>query len=184
MPQALPPLALGGPPSERQVVGANVRRLMARYAMTLDDAVAATGLDERTLRSVLRGQGRPHARTLHRLARGLGVAVDELLRDDRDAAASFDRATNPAVAEAAAGRPDLFAGWTAGEFRELASRFAAGGQLTVEGAVAAAERMNRRRELLQQAALVLETDQAELLEEFVALLYRRAVVAPGDEQRR
>ncbi|MCC6493659.1 MAG: helix-turn-helix transcriptional regulator [Pirellulales bacterium] len=157
----------------RALHGANVRRLMVRLNMTLADVVAATGLDERTVRSILRGTTRPHARTLHKLAEGLGVDADELFRDPREGAAAFDRRSNPAVAQAIDAHPQLFARWTRAEFEELYSRVAVGGELTEEGALAAAAAMNRRRELLRQVAVILETQEREHLQEFIAMLYRR-----------
>jgi hypothetical protein len=59
----------------------------------------------------------------------------------------------------------------------LYSRFGTGGALTRAGAIAAAERINRVRMVQEKVALVLETHEAELLEEFVDLLYRRVTVA-------
>jgi len=155
-------------------LGANVRRLLARLGMTQAAVVAATGLDERTVRSLVYGRARPHARTLHKFAAGLGVAVDELFQAADDPAAAFDRTTNPAVASVVEQRPELFAGWSPGEFDELFSRVAVGGELTEEGALAAAEAMNQRRRLMQQVAVLLETDKADMLRQFVALLYREA----------
>jgi transcriptional regulator with XRE-family HTH domain len=146
---------------------------MAHFNMTLADVVQATGLDERTVRSLLRGATRPHARTLHKLAAGLGVDVDELFHDPRDAQLAFDRASNPAVARIIQERPDLFISWSQADFQELFSRVAVGGELTEEGALAVACAMNRRRDLMQQVAVILETPEADLLREFIALLYRR-----------
>jgi transcriptional regulator with XRE-family HTH domain len=146
---------------------------MARLDLTQADVVAATGLDERTVRSLMRGRSQPHARTLHKFAAGLGVEVDELFHDSRETAVEFDRATNPAVAEAIQRHPKLFERWSAADFEELFSRVAVGGELTEAGALAAAEAMNRRRELMQQVALILESGEAEILREFVAMLYRR-----------
>ena len=170
--------------AERDLVAANLRRLMARFGLSLAGLVQATGLDERTIRSVLHGRGRPHARTLHKLATGLGVDADELFEDVRAAesaaAAAFDREANPAVAELIDQQPELFAHWPPHEFDELSSRVAVGGQLTPAGALAAAQAMNRRRELLAQVALILETSEAERLEEYVALLYRRATTIDGE----
>jgi transcriptional regulator with XRE-family HTH domain len=159
--------------NDRLLHGANVKRLMARLNMTLADVVEATGLDERTVRSILRGTTQPHARTLHKLAAGLGIDVDELFQDPREAQAKFDRASNPAVARIVAEHPEVFAHWTRAEFEELFSRVAVGGELTDEGALTAAQAMNRRRELITQVALILETGEAELLREFVAMLYRK-----------
>ncbi len=172
--QGARPPAAAATPERRMLHGANVRRLMARLALTQADVVAATGLDERTVRSLMRGRSQPHARTLHKFAAGLGVDVDELFRDPREQAVAFDRATNPAVAEAAQRRPELFANWRPSDFDELSSRVAVGGELTEAGAIAAAEAMNQRRTTLQQAAVILETGEAELLREFVEMLYRRA----------
>jgi transcriptional regulator with XRE-family HTH domain len=146
---------------------------MARLDLTQAAVVAATGLDERTVRSLMRGASQPHARTLHKFAAGLGVEVDELFHDPHEGAAAFDRATNPAAAEVVRRHPATFAGWTPAEFDELFSRVAVGGELTDEGALAAAEAMNRRRELQQQVALILETAEAEHLREFIAMLHRR-----------
>jgi transcriptional regulator with XRE-family HTH domain len=153
--------------------GANARRIMARLGMTQADVVAATGLDERTLRSLLRGESQPHARTLHKFAAGLGVDVNELYYDSRAAAATFDRTTNPAVTQTVAANPATFADWTEADFDELYSRVAVGGELTETGALAAAEAMNERRKLLAQVALLLETHEADHLREFVAMLHKR-----------
>ena len=162
----------------RVLHGANVRRVMVRLNMKLAEVVEATGLDERTVRSILRGTTRPHARTLHKLASGLGINPDELFRDPRAQAAAFDRAANPAAARVIDAYPELFARWTPAEFEELFSRVAVGGELTEQGAVAAARAMNSRRELMKHVALILESGEAELLREFVDLLYRRVTTLP------
>lgn len=60
-----------------KITADNLRRLMAKMDLTLDDVVAATGVCERTVKQVLRGRSKPQARTLYRLAKGLGVSVDE-----------------------------------------------------------------------------------------------------------
>ena len=59
----------------------NLRRLMARSGVTLEQVVEASGLSERTVKGVLGGKSKPHARTLHRLAAGLGVSADELFQN-------------------------------------------------------------------------------------------------------
>ena len=62
-------------------VAANLHRLMARFGLTLEDLVKQTGINERTIKGILAHTNKPHARTLHRLAAGLGVASDELFQD-------------------------------------------------------------------------------------------------------
>ncbi len=158
----------------RTLHGANVRRLMARLNLTLQDVVEASDLDERTVRSILQGVTRPHARTLHKLATGLGVEADELFQDlSHTHRASFDRATNPAVSAAIDADPQRFADWTPAEFEELFSRMAVGGELTEEGVLTSAEAINSRRQLMSQIAVILESGEADHLREFVAMLYHR-----------
>jgi transcriptional regulator with XRE-family HTH domain len=164
-------------PGRPAVVAHNLRRLMARGGMTYDDVVARTGLDARTLRGILRGERRPHARTLTKLAEGLGVSADELFAGDPDtAAAEFDAATNPAIETAVAEHPELFTGWSPVDFGELVSRFGAGGELTAAGVAIAARRQNANRLTIARARVVLESDQAELLRGLVDSLYERAAV--------
>ena len=158
----------------RTLPGANIRRLMARFNMTMQGVVDATGVDERTLRSILRGETSPHARTLHKLAEGLGIDSDELFHDAFFSEhPEFDRATNQQVTEAIRNHPELFEDWTEAEFNELYSRVAVGGELTAAGAIATATAMNARRELLYQVSVILETSEAEILREMIGLLYRR-----------
>ncbi|HWC88644.1 MAG TPA: helix-turn-helix transcriptional regulator, partial [Pirellulales bacterium] len=59
----------------------NLRRLMARLNLTVREVSERTGLDQRTIKGILRGDNsKPHARTLHQLAAGLGADVDELFQ--------------------------------------------------------------------------------------------------------
>ncbi len=157
------------------VVATNLRRVMARDGLTFEDVVAATALDERTVRGLVRGANTPHARTLHKLARGLGVEVDELFRPlGPSALQRFDRATNTLVETVVASHPNVFQLWCAADFDELFSRFGTGDQLTEAGVLAAAEAMNARRDLMRRISVILESGQASLLAEFVELLYRHA----------
>jgi len=167
-------IAISEPGRESAVIAANLRRLMATDGLTYDDVVAATGLDERTIRGLIRCANNPHARTLNKLAAGLGVPVDELFRPIAPSAAlRFDRATNGLVEEVVTQRPEVFAGWAEGDFNELYSRFGTGGALSEPGIVAAAEAMNAKRAVLTQISVILESDESTLLAEFVDMLYRR-----------
>jgi transcriptional regulator with XRE-family HTH domain len=157
---------------------------MAKGGLTFEDVVAATRLDERTIRGLARATNNPHARTLHKLSRGLGVSIDELFRPlDRSPAQEFDRATNMLVEGVVAQRPDVFADWSPSEFDELFSRFGTGGALSEEGVVVAAAAMNAKRALWKQISVILESSQADLLAEFVQLLYRRATEKTGWSQQ-
>lgn len=149
---------------------------MVRQGLTLLEVVAATELDERTIRSLLRGTTRPHARTLHKLAAGLGIDADELFVDLAEEATRFDSRANPAAARIVRRRPELFDGWAPSDFEEFFSRVAVGGELTEEGALAYAAATNRRRQLMTQVAVILESAEAEHLSEFIDLLYRRVTL--------
>jgi transcriptional regulator with XRE-family HTH domain len=156
-------------------IAANLRRLMARNGMTFVDLIEASGLDERTIRGVVRGANHPHARTLHKLAQGLGVEIDELFRPlGRSSSRQFDRATNSLVETVVVAHPKHFANWSDADFDELYSRFGAGGQLTEAGVLTAADAMNTKRDLWKQIGVILESSESQLLAEFVRILYRRA----------
>ncbi|MBL9163346.1 MAG: helix-turn-helix transcriptional regulator [Planctomycetaceae bacterium] len=176
MPEA-PAIALPTMPARRALHGENVHRIMVRQGLTLLEVVDATGLDERTIRSILRGTTRPHARTLHKLAAGLGIDADDLFVNPIEEATRFDSRSNPAAARIVRRHPELFADWTPADFQEYFSRVGVGGELTEEGALAYAAVTNRRRELLTQVAVILESAESEHLREIVDMLYRRVTVS-------
>ena len=160
---------------------ANLRRLMARDGLTLAQLIERSKLNHRTLKGLLSGDRQPQPRTLHRLAASLNVPVEELFQDPALLRHRlFDRHTNPVVDEVIAGHPQLFHGWTSAEFDELYSRFGTGGALTTEGALAAAGKMNERRDVIAKVTLLMETSEAELLRTMVEALYRRAVDVRSD----
>jgi transcriptional regulator with XRE-family HTH domain len=164
-------------------VAGNLRRIMARDDLTFEQVVAATELDERTLRSLARGVSHPHARTLHKLAQGLSVPIDELFQPiARAAPRRFDRATNSLVDSCVAEHANLFRNWSQGDFDELYSRFGTGGQLTEEGVLAAAQATNIKRDLWRQVSVILESGEADLLSQFIGVLYGRvtATAQPRD----
>jgi transcriptional regulator with XRE-family HTH domain len=158
----------------------NLRRVMARLGLTLKQVVEATGLCERTVKGLLAGRNKPHARTLHRLAAGLGVSTDELFQKPSLLTHRlFDRRTNPAVDEVVGSHPEWFDNWTESDFDELYSRFGTGGALTDDGAVSVVQAMNRKREIHQKVDLLLESTEAELLAGLVNVLYQRITVLRG-----
>ena len=157
----------------------NLRRLMARDGLTLDELVSRSRLHPRTILAVLRGASKPHARTLNRLAQALGVDSDELFQDPSLLAYRyFDRATNPIVDEVVERHPEWFEGWSQTDYDSLYSRFGEGGQLTFVGAAEVVQQLNHQREIHQKVALLLESGEAELLASVVNLLYQR-ILAPS-----
>jgi transcriptional regulator with XRE-family HTH domain len=65
---------------ELSVYAVNLRRLMARKGLTLAEVVSATGACERTVKGILSGRTKPHARTLNRIAAGLNVSAGEFFQ--------------------------------------------------------------------------------------------------------
>jgi transcriptional regulator with XRE-family HTH domain len=157
----------------------NLERLLAAAGLSIHQAAEQTGVDERTIRGILGGKKRkkPHARTLHRLAEGLGVSVEEFFVDPSQLLyRRFDRRTNPMVEEVLESQPELFAGWSEADFDELHSRVGAGGPLTREGAITAVRHMNRKRQLHEKLDLLLESSHAKLIGGIVELLHEQVVV--------
>lgn len=161
----------------------NLRRIMVREGWSIADIVERTGLDTRTIRSLLGGGDvRPHSRTLHQLTRGLGIDADELFQNPSLLARRmFDRRTNPVVDVVVREEPHLFDGWTLDDFDDLYSRFGTGGEMTLDGARAAVDVINLRRTTLGKVALLLETGQAELLVKMIDVLYEQVVVVEPDD---
>jgi transcriptional regulator with XRE-family HTH domain len=159
----------------------NLRRLMAHHGLTLESVSRQTGLDIRTIKGILHGVKRPHARTLHKLAHGLGVSPDEFFQNPSSLAQrGFDRETNPVVDALVASDPRMFGGWTDSDFDELYSRVGVGGALSSEGAKEAALAVNQRREIFGKIALLLESSHGPLLVEMVDILHRQVAVDVGE----
>jgi hypothetical protein len=157
----------------------NLRRLVAAAGLSIHEVAKTTGLDERTIRGILSGVKKPHTRTLHRLAEGLGVSMDELFIDPAQLLyRRFDRQTNPMVEEALASHGELFQGWTQADFDELNSRVGMGGALTAEGAIMAIKLMNRKRDLHGKLDILLESSNAVVTGEILDALYTKIALSP------
>ncbi len=160
--------------------GENLLRLMADRGLSVRQVAEKTGLDERTIRGISSGTNKPHARTLHRLADGLGTAVDEFFLDPSQLLyRRFDRQTNPMVEEVLQDHQELFAGWSEADFAELHSRMGAGGPLTREGTLSAVRQMNRKRTLHEKLDLLLESSHAQLIGGMIDLAHEQIVVERG-----
>jgi len=157
-----------------EYTGHNLRRVMAEQGLSLKQVVEKTGLDQRTVKGILQGNNKPHPRTIHRLAQGLGISPSEFFVSPSQLLYQhFDRHTNPVVEEVIRARPELFAGWSGADFDELHSRFGAGGALTTEGTLAVVRQMNRRNELIEKLIFLLETSQAEAISTFLDVMYQK-----------
>jgi transcriptional regulator with XRE-family HTH domain len=162
------------------IESSNLRRLLAQHGLTIAQVATRADLDRRTVQAVLNESGKPHPKTIHRLAEAFGVAADEFYVEPSQLLyRQFDQETNPLVAKVVEAHRGLFDGWTAGDFDELHSRFGAGGALTRDGVVAAAEEMNLRRALHEKLALLLESSHKELARKMIELLYDQAIDLAG-----
>jgi hypothetical protein len=92
--------------------------------------------------------------------------------DDREQQRLFDRRTNTEVDAVRRDLPELFANWAPADWDELYSEFGTGGRLSREGVVVAAQRMNRKRETVEQLHVVLETHLHEVAVNMIETLYR------------
>ena len=158
-------------------LGYNLQRLMADQGLTVEQVAEGSGLDKRTVMGILHGRKKAQPRTIGRLARGLGVATSELLRQPAqlEYRSRFDRDTNPLVDQAMEAHPTVFAGWTDSDYDELHSRMGTGGPLTAEGALEAARQMNVKRGLHEKLTVLLESSQADVIAGIVELMYGKAV---------
>ena len=154
----------------------NLLRLMAAAGLSQRQVVERTGLNARTVRGIIRGGHKPHARTLHRLSKGLGVKIDEFFVDPAKLLyRRFDRRANPVVAKVVEEHRELFHNWTEADFNELHGRVGEGGALTVEGTLAAVRHMNRKRELHEKFDVLLESRYVEIAAGILDVLYEKTV---------
>lgn len=105
-------------------------------------------------------------------AAGVRAASRSVAPPPRSPREALDRATNPLVAEVADERPELFRGWSEGDWSELYSNFGAGGALTREGVVECARRIERRRATIRKLEVILDTHLEEVAAGVVDALYK------------
>jgi transcriptional regulator with XRE-family HTH domain len=164
-------------PDFRQIV----RMACARKGWDLGELAENAGISRTTLYHLLEGHtDNPRLATISRLADTLDLEVSELLGVEaaeaiaplsEEAAREIDAAANPAVAEVAAERPELFRNWESDDWAELRSMFGTGGNLNAGGVVRAAEAINRRREAVRKLRIVLETHLSDVAIGLVDTLY-------------
>jgi len=139
------------------------------------------GVSRTTLIHLERGATQePHAATLSKLAHALDIPPEqfvaaqsiEVAREQTD----FDRQSNPALAEAAERYPQRFRHLTPADWAELAGQFGVGGGLTVEGALAAVDRLQSDKDTLHKLKLVLQTHLREPAQQLIEALYRSVEV--------
>ncbi len=153
----------------------NLLRLMADQGLSIHQVVENTELDERTIRGILNATTRPRARSLHQLAKGLGVSVDEFFLDPSQLLyRCLDHAANPLVEKLMQTEPKLFAGWTKLDYDSLLDHIAtSNAPRSRKHVVGAIREMNQKRELHGKLDLLLDSNQAETTVGILEVLCRQ-----------
>lgn len=139
-----------------------------------------SGVGRTTLYHLEKGHTqRVRSSTIAAIAKAFDLEVEQFLSSadpaqisERRRAAAFDRSTNPAVADVARERPEVFEGWTAHDWEEINSQFGVGGQMTPLGALKSAEAINEKRETIRQLQVVLDTHLRDVAREVIETFYR------------
>jgi transcriptional regulator with XRE-family HTH domain len=185
-------------------IAALVRAGRLRKGLKQEELADQAGISRTTLVHLERGgTPRPRASTLSRVASVLELDPEALakewgsrpesqppslpttapplewLREQR----AFDRRTNPALEAAFERQPSSFHGFTDADWACLASQMGVGGGLTVEGAIAAAERIQADRETIARLQVVLQTHLREPARELIRALYQSVAITPGSPGR-
>jgi transcriptional regulator with XRE-family HTH domain len=169
--------------SHQLSLGARIRAECVRRGLDLQELAEQAGVSRTTLYHLERGHtARVRTKTLQKITRALGLSVEELFTplgllsrtgiSDREKSRSFDRATNPLVAEVMLEQPQLFADWSQTDVDELYGTFGTGGPLSSRGVINAAESINRRRDAFHKLHVVLETHLREHALGMIDVMYQ------------
>jgi hypothetical protein len=85
----------------------------------------------------------------------------------------YERATQPELLAWLQAHPERAATLTPEEIDELLSLQGTGGPLTEFGVAQFVDHIERRRKILEQAAVIAGTEYVDLLEQFVGVLYEK-----------
>ena len=110
--------------AERPTVAHNLRRLMVKRGLTSAYVAQACAMNDRTLRAILRAEHGAHARTIKRLADGLGVDPDELTLGPQLEIAwpTISEQLGRVLIGFARECPSLFARWSPDDIAEISRR--------------------------------------------------------------
>ena len=166
-----------------------IARLVQERGWNLEEFARHAELNRLTVRSIIHGgQRRLHNATVAACARALGLGVDDLRRlplerlllrmhgpaPPRESMRRlYEAASQPELAAWMERHPERAARLAPDEIDELLSLQGTGGPLTPIGVAQAVERVERKRRLLDQAAIVASTEYIDVLEAMVALMYEK-----------
>jgi transcriptional regulator with XRE-family HTH domain len=168
---------------------AKIARLVKERGWNQEEFARLADLNRLTIRSIFQGPPRKlHNATVSACARALGLSVNDLLTQPLEKLLPRMRVALPVkeslrVLYEQAAQPELLA-WlennpgraaqlTPPEIDELLSLQGTGGPLTSFGVAHYVEQLERRRKILEQAAVVAGTEYVDMLERFVGLLYEK-----------
>jgi len=170
-------------------LGAKIVRLVQERGWSQDEFARQADLNRLTVRSIFVGPPRKlHNATVRACARALGVSVHDLLTQrlekllprmqmplptEENLRVLYEHATQPELLAWLADNPERAARLSAAEIDELLSLQGTGGPLTAFGVAHHVEEIERRRRILEQAAIIAGTEYVDLLEQFVKVLYEK-----------
>ena len=174
-----------------------IARLVQERGWNQEEFARSANLNRLTIRSIFQGPPRKlHNATVSACARALGLSVNDLqtqplekllprmrlpLPVEESVRILYEQATQPELLAWLERNPDRAAELTPLEIDELLSLQGTGGPLTSFGVAHYVEQLERRRKILEQAAIVAGTEYVDMLEQFVELLYDK--VQPYKERR-
>jgi transcriptional regulator with XRE-family HTH domain len=129
-----------------------------------------------------------HNATVRACARALGLSVNDLLTlplekllprmrvpvpAEENLRVLYEQATQPELLDWLQKNPERAGQLSHDEIDELLSLQGTGGPLTAFGVAHYVEQIERRRKILEQAAVIAGTEYVDLLEQFVQVLYEK-----------
>jgi hypothetical protein len=166
-----------------------IARLVEERGWNQEEFARNADLNRLTVRSIFQGgQRRLHNATVSACARALGLSVNDLRnlplerllpRMHTPATARenlrrlYEKVAQPELIGWIERNPERAAKLTPEEIDELLSLQGTGGPLTAFGVAHWVELIERKRRLLEMAAVVAGTEYIDLLEQFLGLLYEK-----------
>ena len=168
---------------------AKIARLVKERGWNQEEFARRADLNRLTIRSIFQGPPRKlHNATVSACARALGLSVNDLLTRPLEKLLPrmrvpvpvgeslrvlYEQATQPELLAWLESNPARAAQLTPQEIDELLSLQGTGGPLTSFGVAHYVDQLERRRKILEQAAVVAGTEYIDMLERFVDLLYEK-----------
>lgn len=164
-----------------------IARLVQERGWNHDEFARIADLNRLTVRSIFVGPPRKlHNATVSSCARALGLSVHDLLTQPLERLLPrmrvplapteslrvlYEQAMQPELLAWLEGNPERARQLTPQEIDELLSLQGTGGPLTEFGVAHFVDQLERRRKILEQAAVIAGTEYVDMLEQFVELLY-------------